>query len=131
MIDTFADIKEHECPKDGCNKSYRSTSQLNDHIKGHDKGFICDICSRPFKSRTGLKTHKLIHMKSNAERNCERHPKTPFSSKASKMYDNEDQNAQKGFVRHDKEANDTDNMSLDVNQSVCSNKYISCEKVAH
>ena len=49
------------CSKDGCERSFKTASQLNDHIKGHNKAFSCKICDKKFSSRSALKYHVTKH----------------------------------------------------------------------
>ena len=129
----FSGIKEHRCPKEDCDKSFRSTSQLNDHIKGHEQGFICNICNRSFKSRTGLKNHKSIHNRITAEQKCEQCDKTFNSVKALKMHGK--CHISKTFATKDKicigeQIENTKVLTLETVEEVTSkNKHISCKKV--
>jgi len=55
----LADI---ECPK--CPRKFRSTKELNTHSIVHSnvRNFICEICSKGFKCKYSLTTHKKTHL---------------------------------------------------------------------
>ncbi|KAK7954093.1 hypothetical protein PG996_014979 [Apiospora saccharicola] len=46
------------CRKQDCTWSSASESNLNQHMQGHDRPFICEICHNAWKRNDELLTHK-------------------------------------------------------------------------
>ncbi len=69
IIQTNSDLKKHstvhilsknvECP--GCGKFFKSTRNLQQHLKGHKRSYKCETCNETFKSFSDLRSHKVTH----------------------------------------------------------------------
>ena len=79
-------VKDFMCSKEDCLKSFRTVSQLNDHIKGHENAFVCQLCNKTYKSRSALKFHLQKHKEDTLENNCTVCKKVFSSQKALKMH---------------------------------------------
>ena len=56
--------KKQTYPCKHCGKSYSSTKSLDGHIRDcHENTISCDLCSKVYYSKKGLKYHKLTHAK--------------------------------------------------------------------
>ena len=56
--------RPYPCPyKDKCNQSFKTRSQLNDHILKHTqiKKHVCPECKASFSRKSRLKIHLMIH----------------------------------------------------------------------
>ncbi|XP_063680685.1 zinc finger protein 14-like isoform X1 [Bolinopsis microptera] len=80
-------VKDLTCSKDNCTKSFRTVSQLNDHIRGHENGFGCRFCNKSYKSRSALKSHEQKHTEETIENKCTICAKEYNSKNALKMHE--------------------------------------------
>lgn len=57
------ELKPFRCEYDNCQRRFKVTSQLNDHINVHlgIKPYKCDYCAETFRAKNGLSTHQKIH----------------------------------------------------------------------
>lgn len=63
---THSDVKNFKCPE--CDKSFKTKSNLNGHIKSVHcdyRPFQCNVCLKAFKMKYDLTKHSIVH--SNAE----------------------------------------------------------------
>ena len=80
-------IKDLTCSKDNCTKSFRTVSQLNEHIRGHENGFGCQFCNKSYKSRSALKSHQQKHTEETIQNKCTICAKDYNSKNALKMHE--------------------------------------------
>lgn len=59
----FAGEKPYRCPLDGCDKAFAQMSNLQHHMRQHDKATfgqkqcMCPFCDRGYASEKSLKSH--------------------------------------------------------------------------
>ncbi|KAL5259770.1 hypothetical protein ACHWQZ_G010018 [Mnemiopsis leidyi] len=100
-VKTHNGVKDLHCSKDGCNKSFKTVSQLNDHIKGHDNAFLCEICNKAYRSRSALKFHLQKHQNNVIEFKCSVCQQVFASEKALKMHNrSHSRNKKPGFEKY-------------------------------
>ncbi|GAB6019041.1 hypothetical protein CHUAL_000669 [Chamberlinius hualienensis] len=59
---THTGERPHSCPVEGCDKSFKSLSQVAAHVRIHKEGmFECSQCNRKFKTKFHLKRHSVVH----------------------------------------------------------------------
>ncbi|XP_023342321.1 zinc finger protein 184 [Eurytemora carolleeae] len=65
-------LKNHTCPEEGCERQFRHTCEVTDHVNvvhNHQKNYICELCSKAFPYRKSLRYH--MDLKHNMNKKVE------------------------------------------------------------
>ena len=63
LFPIFSGEKPYKCPLDGCDKAFAQMSNLQHHMRQHDKATfgqkhcMCPFCDRGYASEKSLKSH--------------------------------------------------------------------------
>lgn len=54
-------LEKNDFPCQKCEETFANFSKLNEHMNYHYKNYICDLCGKPFVSKSRFRTHVQSH----------------------------------------------------------------------